>query len=262
MMWPAHADPAKATGFYFRGGILHVAPQSESREVELTNVTGITSLAIQNGPIAGSGVTIGSATIPAFIIGYVLPVLDGQLSLETVLGLPFSVKLRATGTLATDSLAPYALGFIPTGVPPLGPELGEANVVPPLVTLVYRPQVGRIRPFVGGGIGMLFTYDEHITNPVLTAVSPPHAHDLAGDRAGAPSRRRGADLGEHLPAARRQVRRVHGRARDDRAHPGADDAAALVERQRRDGARRRHREPGDRHRRHRPRFLTPARATP
>jgi outer membrane protein W len=173
MTWPAHADPAKATGFYFRGGILHVAPQSESREVELTNVTGITSLAIQNGPIAGSGVTIGSATIPAFIIGYVLPVLDGQLSLETVLGLPFSVKLRATGTLANESLAPYALGFIPTGVPPLGPELGEANVVPPLVTLVYRPQVGRIRPFAGGGIGMLFTYDEHITNPVLTAVSTP-----------------------------------------------------------------------------------------
>src|ERR1043165_5901048 len=135
----AHAEPSKPSKqakqgrWYFRGGILHVAPQTDSREVELTSVMGVTSLAVQNGPIAGSGVTIGSATIPSLTFGYVLPVIERQISVETVLGLPFSVKLYATGTLANQSIAPTALGFVPTGVPALGSELGEANVVPPVV---------------------------------------------------------------------------------------------------------------------------------
>jgi outer membrane protein W len=171
--WPAHAEPVEPASFYFRGGVVVIAPQPDSREVELTSVSGTASLAIQNGPIAGSGVTIDSATIPALIIGYVVPVLDRRLSLETVLGLPFAVKLRATGTLANQSIAPTALGLLPTGIPALGPELGEATVVPPVVTVVYRPQLGRIQPLVGAGIGMLFAYDAHITNPVLTTVSQP-----------------------------------------------------------------------------------------
>src|SRR5690606_38201381 len=122
---------------YFRAGLLHVAPLSDSRELTLSNVDGPASLAIMDGPIAGSGAALDPLTVPAVIAGYVLPIWDGRLSLETVLSTPIHVKFRATGTLADMSLAPDALG-IPTGVPALGSELGEADAAPPLVTAVYR----------------------------------------------------------------------------------------------------------------------------
>jgi outer membrane protein W len=159
--------------FYVRGGVAHIAPLSSSRPMELADVDGPASLAIQNGPIAGSGSDVSSATIGAIILGYKLPFGGGHLSLETVLGLPFDVKFRATGTLANESIAPTALG-IPTGVGPLGPELGEAKAAPPLVTLVYnvRPQA-KVQPFIGAGAAMLITFDPHVTNPMLTEISQP-----------------------------------------------------------------------------------------
>ena len=158
---------------YVRAGIAHVAPLASSREMELADVDGAASLAVQNGPIAGSGATVTSATIPALIVGYVLPVLDRRLALEVVLGLPFTVKFRATGTLANESIAPTALG-IPTGVPALGPELGEAKAAPPTITAVYTlTKRGPIRPFVGAGLSVLFAYGAKVTNPMLVEVSQP-----------------------------------------------------------------------------------------
>jgi outer membrane protein W len=159
--------------FYFRAGGALVKPVTASRELELADVNGPASLAVQNGPIAGSGATVESATIPAIIVGYVLPTASRRWSLETVLGLPFTVKFQATGTLANMSIAPTALG-IPTGVGPLGPELGEAKAVPPIVTAVYQlTEGGALRPYVGAGASVLFAYDAHVTNPTLTAVSQP-----------------------------------------------------------------------------------------
>jgi len=163
------ASPA-AKRVYFRAGILHLAPLSSSDEMELSEVEGPASLAIENGPVAGSGSEVSSATIPAVIVGYRL---TPRISLETILGLPFSVKFRATGTLATESLAPMALG-IPTGVEALGPELGEAKALPPVVTAVYDFLPGRrVRPYAGAGVAVLFAYDEKITNDALTEVSEP-----------------------------------------------------------------------------------------
>jgi len=128
---------------------------------------------VHNGPIAGSGASFDAASVPALIIGYVLPTARRRWSLETVLGVPFKVKFHATGTLATMSIAPTALG-IPTGVGALGPELGEAKAVPPIVTAVYQlTDGGLLRPYVGGGVSVLFAYDAHITNPMLTAVRQP-----------------------------------------------------------------------------------------
>ena len=165
--------PVKRKRFYVRAGIIHVAPQSSSREMELADIDGAASLAVENGPIAGSGAEVGSATVPGLILGYVLPFLDDRLSLETVLGMPFTVKFRATGTLANESIAPTALG-IPTGVMPLGPELGEAKAAPPLLTLVYSlMQRGPVRPYVGAGVAVLIAYDAKVTNPMLTEVSQP-----------------------------------------------------------------------------------------
>ncbi len=170
---PPIAKKKKSKSFYFRGGVAHIAPLSSSRPLELADVDGAASLAVQNGPIVGSGSEVSSATIPAVTIGYKLPFGGGHLSLETVLGMPFTVKFRATGTLANESIAPMALG-IPTGVPPLGSELGEAKAAPPLITLVYNALPnGRVQPFFGVGAAVLIAYNEHVTNKQLTAVSQP-----------------------------------------------------------------------------------------
>lgn len=168
----AAADPGPSR-LYIRLGVAHVHPLSSSRELELADVDGPASLAIQNGPIAGSGTTVSSATIPAAIIGYVLPVLNNRLSIETVLGPPLDVKFQATGTLRDQSIAPTALG-IPTGVMALGPELGEAKAAPPVVTLVYSLHpTGTLRPYVGAGAAVLIAYDAKATNPTLTELSKP-----------------------------------------------------------------------------------------
>lgn len=172
------ADPEESTSsgsrqrFYVRAGAATVAPITSSQELELADVDGPASLAVQNGPIAGSGATVDSATIPAAILGYVLPTASRKWSIETVLGVPFTVRFKATGTLATTSIAPTALG-IPTGVGPLGSELGEAKAVPPVITLVYQLTEGLVRPYVGAGVSVLFAYDAHVTNPMLTAVGEP-----------------------------------------------------------------------------------------
>ena len=162
----------KIRRLYFRAGVARVMPLSSSREMELADINGPASLALQDGPIAGSGSTVASATAFAAVLGYRLGE-TGRWSLETLLGAPFTVKFRATGTLATMSLAPTALG-LPTGVKPLGPELGEATAAPPMVTLVYSFRAfGPIRPFVGAGASILFAYNAKVTNPVLTSVSQP-----------------------------------------------------------------------------------------
>jgi outer membrane protein W len=169
------AGPAKPKikRLYLRAGVAVIKPLSVSREMELSDVDGAASLAIENGPIAGSGAAVGSATVPALIVGYRLPVWNNRLSLETVLGVPFEVKLKATGTLRDESLAPMALG-IPTGVPPLGEDLGTAQAAPPMLTAVYDllPS-SRIRPYAGAGVAVLFAFDEKVTNPLLSEVSQP-----------------------------------------------------------------------------------------
>jgi outer membrane protein W len=158
---------------YVRAGVLHVQPLSDSRELTLANVRGPASLAVMDGPIEGSGVALEPITTLAVIAGYVLPIAGERLSVETVLSTPIRVTFRATGTLADMSLAPDALG-IPTGVPALGRQLGEADAAPPLVTAVYRPvDLGPVHPYVGTGIGVLITYNARATNPTLTEAGQP-----------------------------------------------------------------------------------------
>jgi len=168
----AHADEPRKR-FYFRAGVAHVAPLESSNEMELDVIDGPAALAIQDGPIAGSGATISSATAFAATLGWNTPWLNKRLALETIIGIPFTVKFEATGTLANESLAPTALGLM-TGVPPLGPQLGEAKGGPVVVTGVYDLVVGkRIRPYAGGGAAILFATGEKVTNPQLTAVAQP-----------------------------------------------------------------------------------------
>ena len=160
--------------FYFRAGYTLLAPDSSSSEVYLEDVSGPADLAVDNGPIAGSGASVEDSDFPSVILGWTLPWGGGHWALETVLALPLTVEFKTTGTLATESIAPYALGNIPTGVPPLGEEFGESKVLPPVVTLVYRFGLDQpLRPYVGAGIAYMITYDGEVTNPVLTALGEP-----------------------------------------------------------------------------------------
>ncbi len=168
---PVAAKPYKK--WYFRGGVAYVHPFSSSGPMTLSGVDGPASLAVQNGPIAGSGATISDATIPAITIGYVTPWLHHRISIETILGPPLDVKFNATGTLANQSIAPTALG-IPTGIPALGPQLGEAKAVPPVITAVYSLMPdSKVRPYAGGGVAVMITSEAHITNPYLTMAGKP-----------------------------------------------------------------------------------------
>lgn len=160
--------------FYFRAGYTVLAPDTTSDEVTLSDVGGPASLAISDGPIEGSGATVNDLDFPSAILGYTLPWLDGHLSIETILALPLTVEFEATGTIANESIAPNALGNIPTGVPALGKEFGETKVLPPVVTLVYRFFLDQpVRPYVGAGFTYMIYYDSEVTNPILTAVSEP-----------------------------------------------------------------------------------------
>ena len=166
-----HAEPMYQR-LYARAGVARVQPITQSHELELSNVSGPASLAVSNGPIAGSGAAIDGATIPAVIVGFAI---DDHFAIETVLGAPFTVTFRATGTLATQSIGPMALG-IPTGVPPIGSELGSAKAAPPVVTAIYKLGHGAVRPFGGIGASVLVAYDARVTNPVLTSAGAPRFH--------------------------------------------------------------------------------------
>ena len=167
----ARVESATATRLYLRGGGLWLRPLPSSKEVEMSSLEGPAELALPNGPIAGSGVSAEPNLMIAGTIGYRV---WRELSVEAVLASPFTMELKMTGTLAEMSVAPYALGNVPTGVPAFGEELGTTKVLPPIVTAVYRfPVHPRIRPYGGAGLSYVYAYDTKITNNVLTEVVAP-----------------------------------------------------------------------------------------
>jgi OmpW family len=158
--------------FYFVAGVAHIDGRVKSGGLQL-DPTGLASLAAMPGPVQGS-VESAPSNIIAGMIGFAPAALRGYVAFETLVGLPKTTKLRATGDLATKSLAPFALGFVPTGIPPLGSELGEIKTTPPMVTAIFRlPALGPLRFYVGGGASVLFVRDAKITNAVLTQVATP-----------------------------------------------------------------------------------------
>jgi outer membrane protein W len=179
MVVPLVADAEKrkkprAKRLYVRGVVAHVEPRITTQNVQL-DPSGLAANAIGDDPLDDSGVTVSaSAKRPTAIVGYVLPGLRNRLSIEAMVGAPVPLKIGATGKLATESLAPDAAGT-PTGIPPLGANLAEATISPPMITALYRPwRHGRISVLAGGGASVLLVYDERVTNPVLTEVSEPH----------------------------------------------------------------------------------------
>jgi outer membrane protein W len=161
-------------GFSFRVGALFLQPLGSSGEVELANVSPVARLAVKEGPIVGSSVGLGNTLMPAMTLGYAFPFLNRRLGVETILALPFSMKLISRGTLASQSLAPTVLQTLPTGVPALGSELGEVTVLPPVLTATWHFLPGFVvNPSVGLGVSYLIPLSAKITNSVLTEVTQP-----------------------------------------------------------------------------------------
>ena len=158
--------------FYFVAGVAHIEARVASGGLQL-DPAGLASLAAMPGPMQGSVVS-DPTNIIAGMIGFAPAALRGYVAFETLIGVPKTTQLRATGDLANKSLAPTALGIVPTGIRPLGSQLGEAKAFPPMVTAIFRlPALGPIRFYVGGGASVLFVRDARITNPVLTEVATP-----------------------------------------------------------------------------------------
>jgi outer membrane protein W len=165
--------------FYVRNvGVMHLSTAlAQADEVVLENVVGPATLVVQDGPIAGSSSSIKALTLPALSLGFIIRDTENStLGVELILAPPnmAKIEMRAEGTLADESLAPYALGNIPTGVPPAGHELGTVSALPPMATVVYRPmKKRRFRPYAGAGLGYMIITGGDITNPLLTSVAKP-----------------------------------------------------------------------------------------
>lgn len=165
----ATRQPRK-TRFYFRAGF-----QKQQTRLGETQFQIVTDLPIETGGLgADSGVVMEQNDLPVgAIVGVVLPVLNRKLSVEAILGIPRPTKLKATGALATESLAPTFQGM-PTGIPALGSDIGEVTFAPPVVTGVYRiTSFGPVTPIAGAGIMVLMTRGAKITNSVLNEAGDP-----------------------------------------------------------------------------------------
>ncbi len=159
---------------YFRAGAIHMSPDIKTRSITLSNLSEIAEVAVEPGEQEGEAFS-DPLTIPAAIVGYKLrwKLWGGGWSVETMAALPPTLDLKAKGKLADEPLVTEANG-IPTGVPALGEKVAETKVAPPMVTLVKRFRNGHnFRPYAGLGAVYLFTYDSHVTNPILTEVGEP-----------------------------------------------------------------------------------------
>lgn len=159
---------------YFRAGAIHMSPDVKTRSITLSNLSEIAEVAVEPGEQEGEAFS-DPLTIPAAIIGYKLrwKLWGGGWSVETMAALPPTLDLKAKGKLADVPLVTEANG-IPTGVPALGEKVAETKVAPPMITLVKRFRNERnFRPYLGVGAVYLFTYDSHVTNPILTEVGEP-----------------------------------------------------------------------------------------
>jgi len=159
--------------FYLNFGVTEIDLSSSSGEIELSELDFATSLALNEGPVDGSGIALTGDTQPTINIGYNFKKMPG-VSFETALGLPFVFDLTFTGTAASESFAPEVFGILPTGIPALGTELGNYTVLPAVASVVYTaPEFWRVRPHVGFGFTYILPVDSEVTNKVLTEVGKP-----------------------------------------------------------------------------------------
>lgn len=154
---------------YFRFGALQLTPDVKTNSIVLSDLSEVATVAVDPGPVEGEA-TADPLLEAASIIGYKL---NESWSIETMIAMPPTLTLKAKGKLADEPLVKEANG-IPTGVPALGEEIAETKAIPPMFTLVKRFNTdGGIQPYVGAGPVYFYTYDTHVTNPVLTELGEP-----------------------------------------------------------------------------------------
>ncbi|MCG8392640.1 MAG: hypothetical protein MI745_06115 [Pseudomonadales bacterium] len=160
--------------FYFRLGALYFVPDVKTNSITAKNLSEVAEAALGPSPQQLEGeATSDPLLLPGVIFGYRLPWGDGSWSLEAIASAPPTLEIKAKGRLADEPLVEEVNG-IPSGVPALGEEVAETKAAPPLLTLVKRFRTDhRIQPYMGAGIGYLFTYDTKVTNPIATELGEP-----------------------------------------------------------------------------------------
>ncbi len=147
----AIATPAmayEAGDWLVRGRIINVNPNDDSGLISLNG-----------SPVAGSGVTVDSDTVPELDITYMV---DRNWGVELILGYS-SHDVTATGTTAS-----------------LGKVI-EAKALPPTLTLQYHfAPDSNIRPYVGAGVNYTYFFDETTKGPISAAASDVKMEDSWG----------------------------------------------------------------------------------
>ena len=156
-------------GFYFRLGYSFLNPQLESGDLELLRLEGPARLALRPGALPGHRISARSTWLPLLSFGYRFARWGGgDWSIESALAPPVRLTLIAEGSLAERSLAASALGGIPTGLPALGTELGEASAILPFVLLNYeRPISDWAFCYVGAGLAYFMSTGSTLNNPLI-----------------------------------------------------------------------------------------------
>jgi outer membrane protein W len=177
---PFHSLKWYSQHMYYRIGAGHFEYLGSSEPVILRDPSAEARLSVDPGPIKPSGAKISNDNTLTMISGFFIPKTDHHLSLEFQLAPPLDFKFYATGAAAHKAIAAKALGGrLNTGVPAIGEKIGRFQSLPPNFTLVYRPFTHTaIRPYIGAGMIWLYTYNVHVTNPVLTTApgSDPKLH--------------------------------------------------------------------------------------
>lgn len=162
---------------YFRVGVLHFHYFGDSSRMKVENARGLAAQAFGAGEskLDDTGSSTGDKTTLGGTIGLFIPKTGHHLAIEVALAPPLKLDFEASKSAIDESLAPTALDpdtgeAIPTGVPPLGRELGTFKALPPNFTIVYRPWVDTmVQPYIGVGAMYLYTFDTDVNNKVLNA---------------------------------------------------------------------------------------------
>jgi outer membrane protein len=139
MTTAAHAQSAGS--IYVTTGWFHLAPQSSSQPLRVTNVGG----SPVDVTVPNSGATLGDGDTLGFTAGYFI---TDHIATQFDIGIPPQFDLKGTGAFAQYG------------------KIGSAKQWSPTLLLKYyfnQPQA-KFRPYLGIGVSRIWFTDEHITN--------------------------------------------------------------------------------------------------
>ena len=171
-----------ANNTYMRLGVGYLDYSGDSSNLRVEDAQGLAAQAFGPGQsdLEGTGSSLGNKTFPSGTLGMFIPKTGRHLAFEVTLAAPIKLDFQVSGDAVYQSLAPDALqgngsgNTIPTGVEPLGRNIGTLKTLPPNFSIVYRPWTDTtIRPYIGAGAMYLYTYDTDVSNTVLNSANEP-----------------------------------------------------------------------------------------